>query len=771
MTKSIKKIFYVVLTCVLLFSSMWLLTSIGKAYADDLSSSVQMDKGASVRISNDEKELGIRYAMIMSEEEYSGINKKVSEGAISDVSYGVLIAPAYYNDLHALNKENVFGYDGAKVYYNWAVDGKYTEETGKVRITNLTSKTLGDCEDKDGYVGMFASIVDLKPVNIANEFIGVGYIQYTLNGKVEYQFTDSNDNVRSMALVAQTYIEKNPNDECNAILQTAYLDKVANVDSEYTTEYYLENAEGQFVKADEQTETTLSKIGATATPYEKEILGYYFDLNNENNSVATKVLANDKTVLKLYYKKAILNADGTFYNSDFSIKYRPTSGDFNCDVPYGWTYTGVTNGWDFQTNSDYLAVYNWGKHTAESIKVPFEENTPAVAKIDAYGNEGYFNFFVNFYNEKGELINKVGYANSVIKINGSPAQTYVINSVSPTGTAYATITLVAEGTNSGAFFDNAKISTDISTLNEDGTFFNSNFSMTEQPAGCDAPKPFGWTYSHNGWEIYASGDYVRTETYNNDVYVYGPKLKMSANEILYVEGVAANHDDGSGYMQLGVDFYNANGELIETKRSADMQMTADKKEATYTTPTYISPENTAYVQFVLVGAYGRVYLHEARIITGVSLLNSDGTFFNSDFALTHTPADCTQSKAIGWSYSDNQEYSIFAPVGAKYVQIRKEGAYSESSLVKLNSSSSISAKINAVDYDGTTGKFIMGVSFFNANKELIETKWSSEYQLTGDTQDFTTDAFDISEGAVYVSMTIKHVSGNSYLRDARLIIN
>ena len=94
---------------------------------------------------------------------------------------------------------------------------------------------------------MFASIVDLKPENIANEFIGVGYIQYTLNGKVEYQFTDSNDNVRSMALVAQTYIEKNPNDDCNAILQTAYLDKVVSVESKYTTEYYLENAEGQFV--------------------------------------------------------------------------------------------------------------------------------------------------------------------------------------------------------------------------------------------------------------------------------------------------------------------------------------------------------------------------------------------------------------------------------------------------------------------------------------------------------------------------------------------
>lgn len=750
---------------------MWFLTSIGKAYADDLSSSVQMDKGASVRISNDEKELGIRYAMIMSEEEYSQINKKVSEGVISDVSYGVLIAPAYYNDIHVLSKETVFGYDGAKVYYNWAVDGKYTEETGKVRITNLTSKTLGEYEYKDGYVGMFASIVDLKEENIANEFIGVGYIQYTLNGKVEYQFTNLNDNVRSMALVAQTYIANNPGDENNTILQAAYLDKVKNVDSEYTTEYYLENAEGQFVKADEQTETTLSKIGATATPYEKEILGYYLDVKNENNSGATNVLANDKTTLKLYYKEATLNADGTFYNSDFSIKYRPTSGGFNCDVPCGWTYTNITDGYDFQTNSDYLAVYNWGNHTAESIKVPFEENTPAVAKIDAYGNSGYFNFFVNFYNENGELINKVGYANSVIKINGSPAQTYVINSISPAGTAYATITLVAEGTDSGAFFDNAKISTDISTLNADGTFFNSNFSMTEQPAGCDAPKPVGWTYSHNGWEIYVPGGYVRTNTYDGKVYVYGPKLKMSASEILYLEGVAADYDNGSGYMQLGVNFYDANGELIETKRSADTKMTADKQKATYTTPTYISPENTAYVQFVFVGVYGMVYLHEARIITGVSSLNSDGTFFNSDFALTHTPADCTSSKAIGWSYSDNQGHSIFAPENSKYVQIRTAGAYSESSLVKLNSGSSISAKINAVDYDGTTGKFIMGVSFFNANKELIETKWSSEYQLTSDRQDFSTDAFDILEGAVYVSMTIKHVSGNSYLRDARLIIN
>ena len=89
MAKEIKKIFYIVLTCVLLLSSICLLSTANKVYADSIASSLQMEKGASVRISNDEKELGIRYAMIMSEEEYSGINKKVSEGAISDVRYGI----------------------------------------------------------------------------------------------------------------------------------------------------------------------------------------------------------------------------------------------------------------------------------------------------------------------------------------------------------------------------------------------------------------------------------------------------------------------------------------------------------------------------------------------------------------------------------------------------------------------------------------------------------------------------------------------------------
>ncbi|MBO7344927.1 MAG: hypothetical protein J6U92_03195 [Clostridia bacterium] len=624
MTKSIKKIFYVVLTCVLLLSSICLLSTANKVYADSVASSLQMEKGASVRISSDEKELGIRYAMIMSEEEYSGINKKVSEGAISDVSYGILIAPAYYNDLHALNKENVFGYDGAKVYYNWSVDGKYTEETGKVRITNLTSKTLGEYEYKDGYVGMFASIVDLEPENIANEFIGVGYIQYTLNGKVEYQFTDSNDNVRSMALVAQTYIEKNPNDDCNAILQTAYLDKVVSVESKYTTEYYLENAEGEFVKADTETEETLSTIGATITPVQKEILGYYFDLNNENNSVATKVLANDKTVLKLYYKKATLNADGTFFNSDFELTEKLASSP--CATPLGWIYDGGNDGWNYYATNGELRFNGYEKRI-ESVKLPLEAGKAVSASVDGYVNGGksYFNICIYFYDANGVLIQTNKLSSTDISLTNTAKQTYNTETyVSPEKTAFVSMGIAHGGEgNVLMFVDNAKLNVvvDNGQLNADGTFFNSDFSIVTTPSTSPCALPFGWDCKdlgdNAGYNYFATSGELRFNGYEKKVT--SKKFAINAGEL-----ISANIDirtDGSNvYFNMKINFYGENGDLVQTKAySSDVVLITTTEVETLATQTFVVPENAVKVSLdIEVGTAGLAYVDNAKIFKGIS---------------------------------------------------------------------------------------------------------------------------------------------------------
>ena len=190
----------------------------------------ETEKGASVRISDAEDGNGLRYGIRMPAEDYADLR-----AAYDEVSFGILIAPAdYVEEYGELNAQTVFGVGGEQVY-DWAVkdeNGVWQYDGDKIRIVNFETAGLFVSETDESAVVYYGSLVDLLENNIAREFVGTGYIKYTNAGSTSYRFAAENDNVRSMAYVAQMAIADDSGSvtaEQKQKLQALYIDKVANM--------------------------------------------------------------------------------------------------------------------------------------------------------------------------------------------------------------------------------------------------------------------------------------------------------------------------------------------------------------------------------------------------------------------------------------------------------------------------------------------------------------------------------------------------------------
>ena len=75
-------------------------------------------------------------------------------------------------------------------------------------------------------------------------------------------------------------------------------------DTPYTVEHYMQKEAGssEYTKDDSLTENLTGTTGATATATGKNITGYAFDSDNENNVASGAIAADGSLLLKLYYK-------------------------------------------------------------------------------------------------------------------------------------------------------------------------------------------------------------------------------------------------------------------------------------------------------------------------------------------------------------------------------------------------------------------------------------------------------------------------------------
>ena len=209
-----------------------------------------LESGARIRLNDGYQTNGIGYTFQIKASAYKDYNTKYG----SNIKYGILIAPKEYN----LTKDTVFG---ENAQYDWAVkdaNGKwqYTDK-GKTRIANFEASIMAEGTAIVGGQSVavnyfYGSMINLKTENITKEFQGVAYIGYSDDGvKYEYLFADSNDNVRSMAYIAQLAVLDNNvgclEDDEKTTLQTDYLDKITSVVSNLTIENYFKQADGSYV--------------------------------------------------------------------------------------------------------------------------------------------------------------------------------------------------------------------------------------------------------------------------------------------------------------------------------------------------------------------------------------------------------------------------------------------------------------------------------------------------------------------------------------------
>lgn len=244
-----------------------------------------MDKGASVRLpaNANYNDIGIRYTYFVSENDYAALKNAGYES----LAYGVFIAPNYYNEKHAINDET-----SLNAYYYW---GNAEAQNGKAFILNVEKTELA----KDLVHGyrFDGAVVNMLEENLLTEYIGVGYIKYTVNGETHYKFAESNDNARSMVYIAQRYIEdKGATQALNAYFNGT----VTATDTTYTVEHLVKQGDGTY-KLYGEAESVTAKVNGTATATAKDIPHYKY----EKGDLSGVVYANGKRTLKLYYTFAV----------------------------------------------------------------------------------------------------------------------------------------------------------------------------------------------------------------------------------------------------------------------------------------------------------------------------------------------------------------------------------------------------------------------------------------------------------------------------------
>ncbi|MBO7344315.1 MAG: hypothetical protein J6U92_00055, partial [Clostridia bacterium] len=284
-----------------------------------------METGASIYTNDDDDRMGIRFGAYMSESDYLALRNNVGTGkAYNSIMFGVIIAPASYEDTYKFEKMNLFGIDdngnqtdGAK--YDWAIwNGTSWEYSGnKTQVINIEQTRP---QVKDGKVSVIGAITTIKPSSLLTNFKGVAYIiAEKQDGTFDVKFATENDNVRNTVYVAQRTYQANltqmgtldPENDAfkrlereNNTLATNYItDTVKSTAVSYSIEHYYKKpvGDGYFLF---ETTTGMGTINADLTAKNKDstdVLGVTFDADNDNNGSDPVIYAQDKSVVKLYY--------------------------------------------------------------------------------------------------------------------------------------------------------------------------------------------------------------------------------------------------------------------------------------------------------------------------------------------------------------------------------------------------------------------------------------------------------------------------------------
>lgn len=348
-------------------------------------------QGASVRISENYAQNGIRYELNMQKSDYEDLKE-----SNPNVVFGMFIAPVDYETLYApLTEENLTG-ENAK--YGWAEkleDGTYGKYTGtKTQIINLVTDEMGE---KDGAMVWYASLVNLLhgenggTDNRNREFIGIGYMKA---GDV-YTFAARNDNVRSMTYVAQQAREKDTKltETQKTALYESYIKDFVNTDVSYTVNYVYDN--GLEKTAETTTKTAKLDSEIVVTP-EESVAQDGFVYSTAETQLKSTAYANGKTQFTVNYKQS------PEYEIDF--KNAAVEGNKITGENFIAESTG-TNVSTLATSENGLKVS--GSTAWQGVNFRFSASllkpeTKYNVRLSLKGNGGKAYLGVNYYNAEGK---------------------------------------------------------------------------------------------------------------------------------------------------------------------------------------------------------------------------------------------------------------------------------------------------------------------------------------------------------------------------------
>ena len=344
-------------------------------------------QGASVRISENYAQNGIRYELNMQKSDYEDLKE-----SNPNVVFGMFIAPVDYETLYApLTEENLTG-ENAK--YGWAEkleDGTYGKYTGtKTQIINLVTDEMGE---KDGAMVWYASLVNLLrgesggTDNRYREFIGIGYMKA---GDV-YTFAARNDNVRSMTYVAQQAREKDTKltETQKTALYENYIKDFVNTDVSYTVNYVYDDGLAKVTK----TTTQMAKLDSeiVVTP-EESVAQDGFVYSTAETQLKSTAYANGKTQFTVNYKQS------PEYEIDFknaAVKDNKITGE-NFIAESTGTLATSENGLKVSGSTAWQGV-NF-RFFASRLKPETKYNV----RLSLKGNGGKAYLGVNYYNAEGK---------------------------------------------------------------------------------------------------------------------------------------------------------------------------------------------------------------------------------------------------------------------------------------------------------------------------------------------------------------------------------
>ncbi len=258
-------------------------------------SAFTMEEGAGIRFNSDGK--GLKFTTLIDKEVYSSL---VNAGY--ELLFGTVIMPydyiATYGDITV---DNLFTENGK---YCWG-----TPVEGKALILNGTA-TLNENYNED-YHSFNYSILNILQENIDEKFVARSYLRLKKDGVekfilAEYTNLDVQNNVRSVASVAQSVVGASAVSKEVIALRNDYLNKVKGKEANYTVRHVYLNGDDIYKVT---TTTHTAKAGLVISAEESALSGYSAVAsasasgNGYVSSITGTVLADGSLELVRYYTK------------------------------------------------------------------------------------------------------------------------------------------------------------------------------------------------------------------------------------------------------------------------------------------------------------------------------------------------------------------------------------------------------------------------------------------------------------------------------------